>query len=81
VNLKKAGQILSEHPRPWSIEITEGDGRAKDRDGNIVSMFDADDDLEFWTGVVTIVNEHDLLLNQSAGSTAGQHGDVTHECD
>lgn len=71
--------ILPEHPRPWSIEITEAGGLAKDRNGNIVSMFDADDDAEFWEGVVAIANEHDRILNHPAGGTAGQHGDVTHE--
>lgn len=53
-----AAALLRDYPRPWRIEITEIGGLALDRDGNTVSMFDAEDDAEFWRGLVDVVNSY-----------------------
>jgi hypothetical protein len=57
---------MPQHPRPWSIEISDLDGSTKDRDGNNVATFDVNDDLEFWSALVKIVNEHAMLSNHAA---------------
>lgn len=50
---------LPANPRPWSIEIGEIEGIVKDANGIEIASFDAVEDVEFWCGLVELVNEHE----------------------
>lgn len=55
---------LPNNPRPWSIEIDHGEAQVVDAAGAEIATFDAED-IEFWRGVVEIVNEHARLHDPS----------------
>lgn len=67
-------KLLASYPRPWRIEITRGGGIVIDRDGNWLNLFDPDDDLDFWTDIVAVVNAHEAAPDMlSALKTAIGH--------